>query len=96
MRMDRFSPIASVPETLTLGGKDTIKILLTTKEDDAAKRPHQIFLLVKDAESDLETFYSFDAKDSGKAKAELVRLQQDLYMRTCPFDPIEANPTIMT
>lgn len=57
-----------------LGASDTLKILLTTKEDNKAKRPHQAFLLVKDPKSKLDTSFAFQVKENGKGKIELVCL----------------------
>ncbi|MCJ1453413.1 hypothetical protein MMC28_003760 [Mycoblastus sanguinarius] len=56
---------------VTLGTSDTLKILLTTKEDSKAKRPHQAFILVKDPKSNLETSFAFQVKENGKGKVEL-------------------------
>lgn len=67
-----FTPAAPIADTLTLKTTDTLKILLTAKEGGKAQRPHQLFLFVKDSESDLESFFSFDVKDSGKARLDLV------------------------
>ena len=57
---------------VTLGATDTLKILLTTKEDNKPKRPHQTFLLVKDPKSHLDTSFVFQVKENGKGKIDLV------------------------
>ena len=59
---------------VTLGASDTLKILLTAKEDNKAKRPHQAFLLVRDPKSGLDTSFAFQVKENGKGKIELVIL----------------------
>lgn len=47
---------------------------LTTKEDSAAKRPHQAFLVVKEAVSGLEAPFPLTVKESGKAMVQIVCL----------------------
>ncbi|KAL9069123.1 MAG: hypothetical protein Q9161_005770 [Pseudevernia consocians] len=66
----------ALSKAVTLGASDTLKILLTTKEDNKAKRPHQAFLLVKDPKSKLDTSFTFQVKENGKGKIELT--QKDL------------------
>ncbi|KAK6349367.1 hypothetical protein TWF730_010114 [Orbilia blumenaviensis] len=69
----KFTPTSPISDSLTLKNTDSLKILLTTKEGDDAKRPHQLFLLIKDTESELESFFSFDVKESGKARLDLTQ-----------------------
>lgn len=57
---------------LTLGHQDKLKVTLTTKDGSKAKRPHQAFLVVKEA-SGLEAPFPLTVKDSGKATVEIVR-----------------------
>lgn len=57
-----------------LSSSDTLKLLLTTQEGGSASRPHQAYLLLKDAASNLDVSYPLSMKASGKAKVELVRL----------------------
>ena len=57
---------------VSLGASDTLKILLTTKEDNKAKRPHQAFLLVRDPKSKLDTSFALQVKENGKGKIDLV------------------------
>ena len=45
---------------------------MTTQEDSSAKRPDQVFLLLKDAQTGLDISYPFSVKDSGKSRVELV------------------------
>lgn len=68
----RFSEHQVIPKPVTLGSQDTLKILLTTKEGSKAQRPHQTFLHIKDSSTGLETSFSFQVKESGKGKLELV------------------------
>ena len=68
-RLVEHKPLSKAVE---LGAADTLKIILTTQDGKTAKRPHQAFLLLKDAETGLDISYPFNVKDSGKAKVDLV------------------------
>jgi oligosaccharyltransferase complex subunit delta (ribophorin II) len=68
-RLVEHQPL-SVP--ITLGATDLMKIVLTVQEGKTAKRPHQAFLLLKDADTGLDISYPFGVKENGKAKVELV------------------------
>jgi oligosaccharyltransferase complex subunit delta (ribophorin II) len=57
---------------IQLGSSDTLKILLTAKEDKKSKRPHQAFLLVEDLASGLDTSFPLAVKENGKGKVEIV------------------------
>lgn len=72
----RLAPNKPLPNPVLLGPSDTLKILLTAKEDRKAKQPHQAFLLIKDPATSLETSYALTVKDNGKGKAELVSSSQ--------------------
>ena len=65
-------PGKALSKPVTLGSSDSLKILLTAKDDNKPRRPHQVFLLIKDPSNGLETSFAFSVKDSGKAKVELV------------------------
>ncbi|KAK6527280.1 hypothetical protein TWF281_010468 [Arthrobotrys megalospora] len=69
----KFTPTSPISDLLSLKTTDSLKILLTTKEGDTAKRPHQLFLFVKDTASELESFFAFDVKESGKARLDLTQ-----------------------
>ncbi|KAJ9655008.1 hypothetical protein H2198_006053 [Neophaeococcomyces mojaviensis] len=60
-------------KAITLGPSDSLKIILTTQEDKSAKRPHQAFLLLKDATSNLDVSYPLSVKETGKAKVDLTQ-----------------------
>lgn len=70
---NRLTANKPLPNELSLGGSDTMKIVMTTKDGSSAKMPHQAFLLLKDTDTGLDYSYPFSVKDSGKAKVELVR-----------------------
>ncbi|MCJ1464330.1 hypothetical protein MMC07_002943 [Pseudocyphellaria aurata] len=71
-----LAPNTPLAEPILLGPSDTLKILLTAKENSKAKQPHQAFLLIKDPATSLDTSYPLSMKDNGKGKVELV--QKDL------------------
>ncbi|KAL8714576.1 MAG: hypothetical protein Q9220_001524 [cf. Caloplaca sp. 1 TL-2023] len=64
----------ALPQPISLGPSDTLKILLTTKNGKTPKRPHQAFLLLKDPTSNLDTSFPLSVKESGKGKVELIEL----------------------
>ena len=70
----RISESKVLSKPVQLGSTENLKILLTTKENNKAKRPHQAFLLLKDSKANLDTSFAFQVKDNGKAKVDLVRL----------------------
>lgn len=71
---NRLVPNKALAKPVTLGASDTLRVLLTVKEDNKPKRPHQVFLLVKNPNNGLETSLAFSVKESGKGKVELVSL----------------------
>ena len=68
----RLTKSKALSQPVVLGASDTLKIILTTQEDKTAKQPHQAFLNIKDADTQLETSYPLAVKETGKAKVELV------------------------
>jgi oligosaccharyltransferase complex subunit delta (ribophorin II) len=68
----RLIPHKSLSKPVQLGSSDTLKILLTVKEDKKVKRPHQAFLLLEDPATGLDTSFPLSVKENGKAKVELV------------------------
>ena len=68
-RLIEHKPLSNAVE---LGTADTLKIILTTQDGKTAKRPHQAFLLLRDAVTGLDISYPFNVKESGKAKIDLV------------------------
>ncbi|KAM0255086.1 hypothetical protein ACHAQJ_006087 [Trichoderma viride] len=73
--VEKFGGADRVQDTLTLGHQDKLKVTLTTKDGSKAKRPHQAFLVVKEA-SGLEAPFPLTVKDSGKGTVEFS--QKDL------------------
>jgi hypothetical protein len=68
----RLSNKAPLAKPVALGSTDTLKIILTAKEDGTAKRPHQAFLLLTDQDTGLEATLPFSVKDTGKGKVDFV------------------------
>ena len=62
----------SLADVISLGSSETLKVLITTKEDKKPKRPHQAFLRIEDTDNHLDTSFAFTVKDNGKGKAEVV------------------------
>lgn len=60
-----FGP-TSPPLALTLKPDNKLKLLLTIKEDDTAKKPHQAMLIVKDTFSELEASLVIPVKSNGR------------------------------
>lgn len=90
---ERLKENAPLSTALPLGGSDSLKLLLTTQEGSSAKRPHQAFLLLKDASSGLDISYPFSVKDNGKAKVELT--QKDLPVQfLAASKPVDAEVVI--
>ena len=70
----RLTPNRPLSAPVKLGATDTLRVILTTQEEKTAKRPHQAFLILKDAASNLDVSYPLSIKESGKAKIDLVSL----------------------
>ncbi|KAG5982987.1 hypothetical protein E4U43_006341 [Claviceps pusilla] len=70
--VEKFTDTKPARKTLGLGHHDTLKVLLTTMEGSAAKRPHQAFLVVKETASGLEAPFPLTVKGSGKAMVQIV------------------------
>lgn len=71
-RLRRFSQKAPLTKPVGLGSTDTVKIILTAKEDGKAKRPHQAFVTIKEQETGLEAPFPLTVKDTGKAVVQIV------------------------
>jgi oligosaccharyltransferase complex subunit delta (ribophorin II) len=70
---DKLLPNKPLSKPIQLGSSDTLKILLTAKEDKKSKRPHQAFLLVEDLASGLDTSFPLAVKENGKGKVEITQ-----------------------
>ncbi|KAI8959843.1 Oligosaccharyltransferase subunit Ribophorin II-domain-containing protein [Daldinia sp. FL1419] len=63
------TPVLQTP--VVFDSSDSLKILLTAKEDGKGKRPHQAFLVLRDPTSGLEAPFPLTVKDNGKATVEI-------------------------
>ena len=68
----RLSQKAALAQPLALDSTDSIKVILTIKENGKAKKPHQAFVIVKEEDTGLEAPFAFTVKESGKAVVEIV------------------------
>ncbi|KAG8533097.1 uncharacterized protein KY384_001880 [Bacidia gigantensis] len=75
---EKFTAGKPLKNAIQLEAQDTMKLILTTKEGNKAKRAHQTFLLLEDPTSGLETSFPFQVKESGKGKLDLVRILNSL------------------
>ncbi|KZZ93043.1 Ribophorin II [Ascosphaera apis ARSEF 7405] len=60
-----------IEKPIPLKDTDNIKIVLTTQKDSVPEKPHQAFILFKNAEAQLDVAYPLEVKDSGKAKFDM-------------------------
>lgn len=73
--VSRFNEKSTLlPTPVTFDSSDSLKLLLTTKEEGKGKRPHQAFLVLREPTSGLEAPFPLTVKDNGKAVVEIVRL----------------------
>ncbi|PGH08753.1 hypothetical protein AJ80_07791 [Polytolypa hystricis UAMH7299] len=90
---EKLSEQKPLAKPLSLGGADTLKIILTAQEGRSAKKPHQAFLLLKDQDTGLDVSYPLSVKDNGKAKVDLT--QKDIPVQFLQSSkPIDANLVI--
>ena len=74
-RCIRLAPGKILSSPVILGDSDTIKVLLTIKEDKKVKRPHQASLRLEDPTTGLDTTFILSIKDNGKAKVDIVSVR---------------------
>lgn len=68
----RLNPTKPLSKPVTLAAADTVKILLTAKDNGSAKRPHQAFVVLRDQDSGLEAPFPLTVKDTGKGVVQIV------------------------
>ncbi|KAK3693739.1 Dolichyl-diphosphooligosaccharide--protein glycosyltransferase subunit Swp1 [Podospora appendiculata] len=68
---EKFSQKTPLATPIALGSLDTLKVLLTAKDDGSAKRPHQAFLVLKEQASGLEAPFPLTVKENGKAVVQI-------------------------
>lgn len=67
----RFTDKLPVASPLSLSNTDSLKVVLTAKENGKGKRPHQAFLLIGEPETGLEAPFPFEVRGDGKSKVEV-------------------------
>lgn len=74
-RLRSLSATTPLKSAISLGAKDSIKIILTAKESGKAKRPHQAFLILRETADTpgLDAHFPLTLKDNGKGVVEIVR-----------------------
>ncbi|KAF2203150.1 hypothetical protein GQ43DRAFT_390672 [Delitschia confertaspora ATCC 74209] len=90
---EKLSPSSPLSKLVSLGGSDTLKVLLTATEDQKAKRPHQAFLTLSDPTTGVEESFVFMVKDNGKGKVELTHKDLPIQFLTAS-KPIPASIVI--
>ncbi|KAI0103601.1 Oligosaccharyltransferase subunit Ribophorin II-domain-containing protein [Daldinia grandis] len=60
-----------LPTPVVFDSSDSLKIILTAKENGKGKRPHQAFLVLREPSSGLEAPFPLTVKDNGKATVEI-------------------------
>lgn len=79
-RLNAKTPLS---KPIYLGSTDALKVALTAKDNGKGKRPHQLFVVLKDKDSGLEAPFPLTTKDSGKAVVQIVRSQLRLDSPGC-------------
>lgn len=70
---EKLSPSSPLPKAITLGARDTLKVLLSAKDGSTSKRPHQAFLTLQDPTSGLEDSFSLTVRDTGRGKVDITQ-----------------------
>ncbi|KAI2601914.1 Dolichyl-diphosphooligosaccharide--protein glycosyltransferase subunit Swp1 [Hypoxylon sp. NC1633] len=78
---------AIIPTPIVFDSADSLKLLLTAKENGKGKRPHQAFLVLRDSATGLEAPFPLTVKDNGKATVEIKQadLPIQLAIATTPL-----------
>ncbi|KZZ90215.1 oligosaccharyltransferase subunit ribophorin II [Moelleriella libera RCEF 2490] len=88
--VEKFTDSTRVKQTLALGHRDSLKVSLTTKEGAQAKRPHQAFLVLREAASGLEAPFALTVKESGKGSVQITHKDLPVQLLTSQT-PLEAS-----
>ncbi|KHN95554.1 oligosaccharyltransferase subunit ribophorin II [Metarhizium album ARSEF 1941] len=87
--VETFSSADRSKKTIDFGHQDVLKITLTTKDGSKARRPHQAFLVIKEA-SGLEAPYALTLKESGKGVVQISHKDLPAQLLTAAA-PLEAS-----
>ncbi|OLN81711.1 Dolichyl-diphosphooligosaccharide-protein glycosyltransferase subunit SWP1 [Colletotrichum chlorophyti] len=89
-KLSTSSPLKTV---LSLGPKDTLKVILTAKEGDNAKRPHQAFLILKETKTGLEAPFPLEVKDTGRGVVDISQKELPVQLLLAT-EPLKASVVI--
>uniref|UniRef100_A0A8H7TTM1 Ribophorin II C-terminal domain-containing protein n=1 Tax=Bionectria ochroleuca TaxID=29856 RepID=A0A8H7TTM1_BIOOC len=85
----KLSDKSQVDSVVSLGVGEKIKVSLTTKEGSASKKPHQAFLILKEA-SGLEAPFPLTVKNTGKGTVEISHKDLPIQLLTSQ-SPLHAS-----
>ncbi|TDZ44688.1 Dolichyl-diphosphooligosaccharide--protein glycosyltransferase subunit SWP1 [Colletotrichum trifolii] len=90
---EKLSATSPLKTPLALRSKDSLKVILTAKDGDKAKRPHQAFLILKETETGLEAPFPLEIKDNGRGVVDVS--QKDLPIQhLLATKPLQASVVI--
>ncbi|KAI1137082.1 Dolichyl-diphosphooligosaccharide--protein glycosyltransferase subunit Swp1 [Hypoxylon sp. FL0543] len=83
----QFNDKTTLATPVVFESSDSLKLLLTAKENGKGKRPHQAFLVLREPTSGLEAPFPLTVKDNGKATVEIKHsdLPVQLAIATSPL-----------
>ncbi|KAI0149880.1 Oligosaccharyltransferase subunit Ribophorin II-domain-containing protein [Hypoxylon sp. NC0597] len=83
----QFNDKKALTTPVVFESSDSLKLLLTVKEDGKGKRPHQAFLILREPTSGLEAPFPMTVKDNGRATVEIKHsdLPVQLAIATSPL-----------
>ncbi|KAH7027618.1 Oligosaccharyltransferase subunit Ribophorin II-domain-containing protein [Microdochium trichocladiopsis] len=68
---EKFNQKSPLTSSVPFGTGETLKVTLTAQEKGKGKRPHQAFLILREATTGVEAPFPLTVKDNGKATVEI-------------------------
>ncbi|KAJ1327688.1 oligosaccharyltransferase complex subunit delta (ribophorin II) [Microdochium nivale] len=90
---EKFSHKSPLSQNIPFGTSETLKITLTAQEKGKGKRPHQAFLILREATTGVEAPFPFTVKDNGKATVEIKQTELPIQHLTSS-EPLTASVVI--
>ncbi|KAL2174647.1 Oligosaccharyltransferase subunit Ribophorin II-domain-containing protein [Thermothelomyces heterothallicus CBS 202.75] len=87
---ESLSQKGPLAKPISLGSADTLKLILTAKENGKGKRPHQAFLVLQERESGLEAPFPLAVKETGKAVVQISQKDLPIQLRVAT-EPLKAS-----
>ncbi|KAF3021478.1 hypothetical protein E8E14_010432 [Neopestalotiopsis sp. 37M] len=87
---EKFSEKNPLTTPVALGAADTLKIVITAKENGKGKRPHQAFLVLQEPETGLEAPFPLTTKENGKATVDIKQSELPVQLLTSS-KPLKAS-----